>query len=185
MITKTKIYDRVVQRTQRTDLTDIDDILLEALNEIASRTGKIRKTVSGTLTSTDIYEANSNVYSIDKPTDFITEKVVFYDKNVIDALPFNQVIAGCYGYCVTDSEIYFGGVDASKAYQIDYCAYHTDSLTTILFPDLYSAAIVYLCCKKVYEDYELDEKAEIQRQRYETEILMLPTEPIIVKTRRI
>ena len=185
MITKQKIYDRVIQRTQRDDLDDIDDILLEALNEIAFRTGKIRKSTTGTITSADLFEANSSVYSIDKPSDFITEKVIFYDNSVLDALPFNQVVAGCYGYCITEDSIFFGGIDVNKAYQIDYSAYHPDDLNTIMFPDLYNAAIVYLCCKKVYEDYELDEKAEIQRQRYEVEILNLPTDPIIVKTRRI
>jgi len=183
-MTKTDIYNRVVKRTGRTDLEDIDEYLIDALYELSLRTGAIKASVAGTIATSNLHDSVSGVYTIDKPSDYIDASMVFVDNEELDPLPLSQVLAGCYGYGWDDEKIYFAGIDNGKSYDIKYQAYHPEDVTTIMFTDIYKSAIIYLCCQKVYEDYEIEDKTEFMRQRYENALLILPADMFFTVTRR-
>lgn len=159
--------------TRRDELEDIDDYLLEALREISLRTGYIRKTVSLTLQESDRL-SNRYAFKIDKPSDLISIISVLILTGYIDTQPINYVDGGGLGWHEASSTIHIGGVKTGDTVEIDYSAYHSDDLSEIQFPDVYQQAIINLCASKIYSDYEIEDKAENMRMRFETDLLRLP-----------
>lgn len=173
MITKDYIYNRVIRMTRRDELEDIDDYLLEALKEISLRTGYIRKTESYTL-SEDERLSNRYSFMIDKPSNMISIANVLSESGYIYPQSLNYVDGGGLGWHETSSGIHIGGLNVGDTVEIDYSAYHSDDLTDIEFPDIYQQAIINLCASKIYSDYEIEDKAENMRMRFETDLLRLP-----------
>lgn len=175
------ILARVNQITER-DLTSIDEQLLEACNEIALRTGALKGAQSGVIL------ANSN--SDTAPTDILSDTAVeaFYlDDEILTAISFEEFKSGKIGgYCIYNGIIYVNNTsDRSRDYTLYYYKRHGVLGTNLEFNDIYKQAIVRLTTAIVYDDYELNDRANYHRALYEQELVKLPRPVTIAISRKL
>jgi hypothetical protein len=169
------IYARVVQITQRDTAKFTQEyfniLLLEACNEIALRTGFLRDTDTGTIDSDNQSPA---------PTDMLSDLSVetFYlGTDVLDPISFEEWRQNVRrGYCVYNGIIYVEPTRGNtKDYTIYYDRTHGAIDVNLEFPDIYQPAIVQLSASKTYGDYEIEDKEEYRRQKFEGELAKLPS----------
>lgn len=182
IITKAR---QVTKRTNETDLpdSDIETLIAEAVREISKRTLCLKSSTTGTLS------ASTN--TISKPSDMVDSSAaideLYLDETLLDPCTFKEWRAGkmdsCYAY--RNGTIYvLPSPDSDKSYTLYYSSYHGSTITTLEFNDDMKKAVEHLVCKKIYENYEQEDKVLIQEARYEAEIAkFVPDEPA-VQTKR-
>jgi len=176
------IKSRVVQITKRNTSDVTDEIILEACNEIALRTGILKGSASGTI--------SSGTNTATAPTDMLSDTSVetFYlGTDILDPISFEEWREGKKrGYCVCNGTIYVTPTpNNDKSYTIYYDKTHGALSTNLEFPDIYQPAVVQLVAAKVYEDFEIEDKAEYRQGKYENELIKLPSpQPTIAHGRR-
>ena len=166
------ILTRINQITQR-ELTQaaFNPLLLEACNEIASRTGFLRTSQSGTI--------NAGTNTDTGPTDILSDSAVEtfeLGTDVLDPISFEEwKQEKSRGYAVYNGTIYVRPTqNNNKSYTMWYYRTHGAIGTNLEFPDIYQAAIVRLAASKVYDDFEIVDKAQYQNNLYENELTKLP-----------
>lgn len=168
-ILKATILARINKICSRAE-TDIDDILLEALQEISQRTLSLKTSASGTTTEGLGY--------ITKPTGMLESGIESVNYGGVDLKPvsWDQFIRGnIRGWCIYGNNFYFSTLTASQAYTIYYAQIHPDDLDSILFTDEFLKAIVRLTAAKLYEKYELYDKVQAQYTLYEDALNKIST----------
>jgi hypothetical protein len=194
-ISITTIYDRITGMTQRSDLEQSSGIfstaLEETVQEISRRHGLTKYNTTHTLLASEQLNSLDDVFAINPFSTlsfpFLTCDYVMYDDEVMDRLTIEEVLAGQYGYCEYDKKLYIGDVKAGEDVIIYYTAEHVTPLITVSLPDSYQSAVIYLTAAKVYEYYEILDKAQYYRQLYEREMFINGREkstPAVCKARR-
>ncbi len=178
-ITETDILTRVNQITKREE-TSILSELAEVLNELSERLWAVKNSTTGTLS------ANTN--SLACPSDFIEVDVLEVDDEELDRITYEEFKQGYIdGYAVYDGNIYVNPTpNSSKTYTLYYFAYHAAVVSggTISFKDKYKNAIIYGVCEKVYDNYEINDRAEYMRQKFEIELAKFPPDNVFVSKAR-
>jgi len=163
---KTDILSRVNQITGRAE-TDIDDILLEALVEIADRTCILKTSATGTLS------ASTN--TISKPAGLIVINAFDLDGDILDAITFEEYLANKLpGYVLRGSSIYVKPADnTDRSYTIYYSKKPVAVSELSDFGSEFQPAIVRLVASKVYDNYEITDKRNEQYALFENELAKL------------
>jgi len=179
-ITPAAIMSRINQITRR-ELTDIDSYLTTACRKIALRTGVLKASESGTVS------ASTNTATA--PSDLLADSCVdvFYlNEEVMDNITFDEWREGkIKGYCVHSGTIYVSPTsDSDRTYTIYYSKQHPDVGDSIEFPDMYEEAIVQLVAALIYGDYEDEERESYRLNRYERELMQLPSPVMVTQTRK-
>jgi hypothetical protein len=173
-ITKSEILTAVNKICKRAE-TDIDDILLEALQEISNHTLCLKTSTTGNTTAGVAYIA--------KPTGFnsgnIIDGLVVNDVK-IKPISWQQYLSGDFdGYCVYGDYIYIYPTNTSAvAYTIYFPRIHPSDLDSILFSDDYRAAVKHLTAAKLYEKYERYEEVSAQLTLYEVALSKVGTNQV-------
>ena len=180
-LSKTTLLARVNAITRR-DLTEMDDELLEALREHSENTFELKTSVSGTLVS------STNTISF--PSDFIRNGIIeFYLDDIrVSPITWSEYLDNRVEGIAEGVEDYFyvrPEPNVDKAYTLYYYCYNPNSVDSIYFRNIWQQALVYLCCKKVYESFELWDAADKMEGKYWKEVKkyrVLP--PMITNTNR-
>lgn len=179
------VYNRVVAMTQRTDLVagsgTFHEILEESIQEINRRHGLVKYSTNHTIDSSDQFNDIDNVFEIEVNAvminmkainSFLTADYLIYDDEVMTRLTIEEVLADeRTGYCEYNGKIYICGVDVGDEVIIHYTGAHATPVIDIYFPIHYQAAVIYLIVAKLYENYEILDKAQYYRQLYENEMI--------------
>ncbi len=178
-ITETNILSRVNQITGREE-TSILTELAEVLEELSYRLYAIKSSAAGTLS------ANTSSFAV--PSDFIDVDVLEVDDEELDRITYEEYKQGYInGYAVYNGNIYVNPTPGSdKTYTLYYFGYHAavSSGGTISFNDKYKNAIIYGVCEKVYDNYEINDRAEYMRKKFEIELAKYPPDNIYVSKAR-
>jgi hypothetical protein len=162
---------QITKRDNVTDLTndEIDVKIKESCREVSKRSLCLPSSTTGTLS------ASTNTITI--PTDMIPSraaiKQLYLSTTLLDPLTFDEWRAGYMtGWAYRDGTIYVCPTpDTAKAYTLYYRKYHPDSVASIILNDDFKMAIVYLSCKKIYDDYEQSEDKGIEYElKFENEL---------------
>jgi hypothetical protein len=160
---------QITKRDNVTDLTndEVDVKIKESCREISKRTLCLPASTTGTLAAS----------TITIPTDMIpcraAIKQLYLGTSLLDPLTFDEWRAGqMTGWAYRDGTIYVCPTpDTAKAYTLYYRKYHPDSVATIILNDDFKMAIVYLSCKKIYDDYEQSEDKGVEYElKFEKEL---------------
>jgi len=175
-ITSGAILTRVNQITKR-DVTDIDEILKEALVEISERTDCLKSSTTGTLS------ADTN--TITEPSDLIDIDELYLDDELLNPITLAEWREGkINGYARWNNTIYVNPEpNTDKNYTLYYSKRHALS-TTIEYGDEFQPAIVWLVAMKLYENYEIDEKALRAERKYERELAKISPDEAIGVSRQ-
>jgi len=179
---------QITLRDNTTELSDdnIDEMILEACREISKRLLCLKKSTTGTLSSDGTY--------ITAPSDMVKSDAaiieIYLDDVLLDRITFAEWRAGYIdGYCYHDGYIYVNPTsDNDRSYTLYYAAVHSALSTNLEFDDDLKMAVVWLTCKKVYDNYFAD-ASDINRsnkaeREYEREIsLNGPAEVIVSRMR--
>jgi hypothetical protein len=168
------IYTRVITGITRRDDIDVEyfnQLLLEACNEIALRTGYLRTVASG--------DIDSDTGQAAAPTDMLSDSSVETFKlntRTLDPMSYEEWEQDVRrGYAVYNGTIYVRPTrNADKSYVMHYNRTHGAIGVTLEFPDIYQPAIVQLSASKVYGDKELQDKEDYRRRKFEDELAKLP-----------
>jgi hypothetical protein len=177
---------QITRRDNETDFpnTDLDPLILEACREISKRLLCIKGETTGTL--------SGDGTSITKPSDMVDSQSaidnLYLDTVVLDPLTFDEWRVGhVRGYAYRNGVIYIVPTsDNDRSYTLYYSKVHGALSTNLEFDDDLKMAVVWLTCKKIYENYELgDPNQAIKAEReYEREIAINgPAEPVISRMR--
>jgi hypothetical protein len=162
---KTTLLTDVNQITGRSE-TSIDSELLEALIEVSVVTRYLQASTTGTTTASQNY--------IDKPSDMAGREIdgLVINGEKYDPISWDDFLEGKEeGYCVRGDRIYLLPTPSDAyAYTVYYAQLHPSSLASILIPDVYKPAIKHCVAAKVYEKYEIEDKAAIQIGKFEYEM---------------
>jgi hypothetical protein len=112
---------------------------------------------------------------------------LYLDETLLDPNTFAEWRAGKMdsGYAYRNGTIYvLPAPDSDKSYTLYYRCYHGSAITTLEFNDDMKMAVVHLVCKKIYENYEQEDKVQIQEARYESEISKFVPDELAVQTKR-
>lgn len=180
---------QITRRDNTTDLTndEIDTMILESCLEISKRLLNLKTSTTGTL--------SSDGTSITAPTDMVKSDsaiIEFYlDSHLMDRITFAEWRAGYIeGYCYHDGYIYITPTsDNDRSYTLYYAAVHGSLSTNLEFEDDLKMAVVWLTCKKVFDEYLADPTNAMQSQKaereYEREISMNgPVEVVVSRMRQ-
>lgn len=171
------VRTRVRKKTRRdntTELpdTDLDVLILEACREIAKRCLCLESDTTGTLSGdgTNITAPSDMVKSDSAIDEF------YLDSALQDRISFAEWRAGkIKGIAYKNGTIYISPTsDNDRSYTLYYRTIHSALSTNLEFEDDLKMAVVWLTCKKVYENYlaEADDVARSQKaeREYEREI---------------
>lgn len=175
---------KITRRDNETEFpnAELDALILEACIEISERLLCIKTSTTGTLAGDGT--------SLAAPSDMVdAESAIeeFYlDSVVLDPLTFAEWRAGHmrgYAYREKVKTIYIAPTsDNDRSYTLYYSKVHGALSTNLEFDDDLKMAVIWLTCKRIYEDYELsDPNQAIKAEReYEREIAINgPSEPVI------
>jgi hypothetical protein len=159
-------------------------MILEACREISKRLLCLKTSTTGTLAGDGT--------SITAPTDMVDSdsaiEELYLDTNLLDPITFAEWRAGKIdGYCYHNGTIYvIPTSNSSRSYTLYYSTVHGALSTDLEFEDDLKMAVIWLTCKKVYDNYFSEsivpsKKAETE---YEREIsLNAPAEVIACRMR--
>jgi hypothetical protein len=175
------LIDRIRQITARNnevDLTDaeITSYIYDALREITKRTLCLKDSEFGSL-----FADNE---TIALPADMIPKNEAI-DALYVDGELLNQITKeesqykirhdGQWkhlfrGYCYYDDEIHIVPThNQVRDYYLYFSKYHP-SFGDVLLNDDFKIAIIFYCCWKIYADYERQDKAKINDNKFEDEL---------------
>ncbi|MFH1717509.1 MAG: hypothetical protein ABIF19_09185 [Planctomycetota bacterium] len=183
------IENRVRQRTRRDNTADLTsarltEILQEAVKEISRILLCLEASTTGTLSSsTNTITAPSGMVESEAAIDEL-----YLDTDLLDPITFEEWRAGnVRGYAYRDGTIYVSPTpDNDKSYTLYYRKYHGTLSTNLEFDDDLKTAVFWLGCKKVYEDYELDDMANVAGVKYEQQInINGPVEAVATSMRTV
>jgi len=160
--------------------TDIDNILLEAMEEISRRTGAIPALATGTTTANQEYVA--------APTDLagnLIHSIYLGTDRPLGILTWTQYLNNNYysGYCLYKDRIYLRPTpgDSTTQYNLEYSKID-DDVDNIELPDDFKPALTRLTAAKLYEKYERYDEVEKQITLFERLLRQLqghrPTAPV-------
>ena len=165
---------KITRRDNTTELTDaaLDAMILEACREISKRLLCLKTSTTGTLAGDGT--------GITAPSDMVESdsaiEELYLDTNLLDRITFAEWRAGkISGYCYHNGTIYVTPTsNSSRSYTLYYSTVHGALSTNLEFDDDLKMAVIWLTCKKTYENY-LAEAADVARSQkaereYEREI---------------
>jgi len=172
-LTSSIIESRVRQITRRDNTSGltsagITTFTQEAVREISARLLNLRDEATGTLSAAD--------NTITAPTDMVKSEAAIDDlylgDSLLDPITFAEWRAAkIAGYAYRDGTIYVRPTpDNDKSYTLYYSRYHASDVSSLEFVDELKMAVVFFVCMKIYDDYEIHDKAESMRQKYENEM---------------
>lgn len=183
------VESRVRQITRRDNTTDLTQaalqaLILEACREISKRTLCLKTSTSGTLSGdgTTITAPSDMV-----PSDSAVDEL-YLDSQLQDRITFQEWRAGFrQGIVYDNGTIYVHpSVSDDRSYTLYYRQMHGALSTNLEFEDDLRMAVVWLTCKKVYDNYfaESDGPSQKAEREYEREVsLNAPMEITAVKMR--
>lgn len=144
---------KITRRDNVTDLTDIhlDVKILESCREIAKRCLCLKSDTTGTLAGDGT--------SITAPTDMVKSdsaiEELYLNTNLMDPITFAEWRAGkINGYCYHNGLICVTPTsDNNRSYTLYYSTIHGALSTNLEFEDDLKMAVVWLTCKKIYDEY--------------------------------
>lgn len=177
---------KITCRDNTTELTDValDAMILEACLEISKRLLCLKTNTTGTLAGDGT--------GITAPSDMVKSdsaiEELYLDTNLLDRITFAEWRAGkINGYCYHNGTIYVTPTSgSSRSYTLYYSTIHGALSTNLEFEDDLKMAVIWLTCKKVYDNYFSDsnvpsQKAEVE---YEREIsINAPAEVVACRMR--
>jgi len=175
---------QITRRDNTTELTDddLDAVILESCREISKRCLCLKSSETGTL--------SGDGTSITAPSDMVTSDTaieeLYLSSSLLDRITFAEWRAGkIEGYCYHDGSIYIIPTSGSdRSYTLYYRTIHGALSTNLEFEDDLKMAVIWLTCKKIYDNYELYEKANVALANYEREIaLNAPVEVVACRIR--
>jgi hypothetical protein len=169
------VQTRVRKITRRDNTTELPDadlnvLILESCLEIAKRTLCLESSTTGTL--------SADGTSITVPTDMVDSDAaideIYLNTILQDRITFAEWRSGkIKGYAYKDGTIYIEPTsDNDRSYTLYYRKVHGALSTNLEFEDDLKMAVIWLTCKKVYENYfaESDAPATKAERQYEREI---------------
>jgi hypothetical protein len=171
-ITLAEVRAYVRQKTRRdneaefTD-TQLDAMVLESCREISKRLLCLKTDTTGTL--------SGDGTSITPPTDMVKSDSaiieLYLGSKLQDRITFAEWRAGYVrGFCYHDGLIYVNPTsDNDRSYTLYYAAMHGALSTNLEFEDDLKMAVVWLTCKKVFDDYLADASDVVRSQKAERE----------------
>ena len=170
-LTRAAILARVNQITGRQE-TSIDDLLYEVLTDLSRRTLFLADQTTGALDAGDT--------TIPVPLDMASPSVFGLVVNGVELPPISwheYLSQARTGYVYHGQYLYLSpAIDQPTTYTLYYPRLHPKTSDPLLFPDRFGAAIQYGTAAKLYENYELYERADAMRIRYELEVRRLNTD---------
>jgi hypothetical protein len=191
-ITVAEVRAYVRQKTRRdneTEFTDtqLDAMILESCREISKRLLCLKTNTTGTL--------SGDGTSITPPTAMVKSdsavEELYLGSKLQDRITFAEWREGkIRGFCYHDGTIYVNPTsDNDRSYTLYYAAFHGALSTNLEFEDDLKMAVVWLTCKKVFDDYIADpvnaqQSAKAERE-YEREIDQnAPVEVVVSRMRQ-
>ena len=190
-ITVEEVRSNVRQKTRRDNETEftntqLDAMILESCREISKRLLCLKTDTTGTL--------SGDGTSITPPADMVTSDSaiieLYLDSTLMDRITFSEWRAGYIrGVCYHDGTIYITPVsDNDRSYTLYYAAFHGALSTNLEFEDDLKMAVVWLTCKKVFDDYLADAsdiaRSQKAEREYERELsINAPVEPTVCRMR--
>lgn len=177
---------KITRRDNETEFpdADLDVLILEACIEISERSLCIKTETTGTLAGDGT--------SLTAPSDMVDAESAI-EEFYLDSIPLDPItfaewrVGHMRGYAYREKVkiIYISPTsDNDRSYTLYYSKVHGVLSTNLEFDDDLKMAVVHLTCFKIYNDYELNEKAAIENAKYEREIIINgPSEPIVSKMR--
>ena len=177
---------KITRRDNTTELTDadLDAMILEACREISKRLLCLKTNTTGTLAGDGT--------GITAPSDMVESdsaiEELYLNSNLLDRITFAEWRAGkIQGYCYHNGTICVTPTsDNDRSYTLYYSTIHGALSTNLEFEDDLKMAVIWLTCKKVYDNYFSEsnvpsQKAEI---KYEREIAInAPAEVTVCRMR--
>ena len=190
-IAVSEVRANVRQKTRRDNETEFPDtqldvMILEACREISKRLLCLKTDTTGTL--------SADGTSITPPTDMVKSDSaiieLYLNTTLQDRITFAEWRAGMIkGCCYHDELIYVTPTSGNdRSYTLYYAAMHGALGTSLEFEDDLKMAVIWLTCKKVFDDYLADASDVVRSQKaesnYEREIYMnAPVEVVVSRMR--
>ncbi len=179
----------ITRRDNTTVLSDarLDAMILEACIEISKRLLCLKSSATGTVAADGT--------SITAPSDMVKSSSAieeFYLNTTLqDPITFAEWRAGKQnGFAYRDGTIYITPTsDNDRSYTLYYRTIHGALSTNLEFSDELRMAVVWLTCKKVFDDFVADASDVVRSQhaenQYEREIAInMPVDPVVVRMRQ-
>jgi len=188
-IAVTAVEDRVRKITRRDNTAelsdaDLDAMILEACIDISIRLLCLKTSATGTLAGdgTGITAPTAMVKS-----DSAIEEL-YLDSTLQDRITFAEWRAGkISGYCYHNGTIYVNPASSNdRSYTLYYSTIHGALSTNLEFEDELKMAVIWLSCKKTFDNYVSDSNTESEKaeREYEREIhLNAPAEVTVCRMR--
>jgi hypothetical protein len=178
---------KITRRDNTTDLSqaDLQALILEACIEISQRLLCLKSSATGSISADAEY--------ITAPADMVKSDAaiieLYLGSTLQDRITFAEWRAGkMNGFCYYEGCIYITPAsDNSRDYTLYYATVHGSLSTNLEFNDDLKMAVVWLTCKKVFDNYFADSnnqsgKAELE---YEREIFHnAPLEAVATRMRK-
>lgn len=177
---------KITRRDNVADLSndDLDVMILEACRDISKRCLCLESSTTGTLAGDGT--------NITAPTDMVESDSaideLYLDTNLQDRISFAEWRAGkISGIAYKDGLIYITPTsDNDRSYTLYYRTFHGALSTNLEFEDDLKMAVVWLTCKKVYDNYFAESNVPSQKAEgeYNREIsLNAPVEVVVCRMR--
>ena len=178
---------KITRRDNVTDMpdADLDAMILEACLEIAKRLLCLKTNTSGTLAA--------DGEGITAPTDMVKSDSamieLYLDSQLQDRITFAEYQSDSIrGFCYYNGTIYVNPTSTNnRDYKLYYATVHSALSTNLEFDDDLKMAVVWLTCKKTYDNYfaESNTPSEKAEKEYEREIFRnAPVEVNVCRMRR-
>jgi hypothetical protein len=199
-ITEAELLVRVKRRTRRDELQVIGDgsnadftyYMELAAKRLSQDSLSLRGSASGTLS------ADNNTISI--PSDMIDSTSAIdgftlgsstnsRDDPELDIITWEEYLSGKKeGYVLRNKVLYVRPFpDTNRNYNLYYRKFHGSSVSTLEFDDKYEECLVPLLSHYVYEDLELNPKADEQELKYKrklSEVVDADQPPVVMSRQR-